>query len=962
MPQETPADPVGDTAPTRVTQPAATTLGGRHRRSGRAQSARSQSARADDASATGDFGPVSESRFAAADTRLPFGLITAAIIIAALYFGREILMPLALSILIGFVLEPLVARLRRLGVPRAAGAAIVVLTSLGILAALAFFVGTQMRTIAMELPYYQYNITSKAQGLLETINSPGALDDASRVLSRVQQEIEAKQREMAESAERAAGEAADKSTMRVEVIPASESPLARLTDFAERFSGPAATFAIVLLFVVLILLDRGDLRDRAVRLLGGSLHRTTDALDEAAHRISRYLTMQLVVNVSYGIPMALGLWLIGVPGAILWGLLAAVLRFVPYAGPVLSAIPPLVLAFAVDPGWTMLLWAAGLILLLELVSNNVIEPWLYGTSTGLSVISLLLSAAFWTALWGPIGLVLSTPLTVCLLVLGRHLPQLQFLDVLLGSERALDAPTRFYQRLLAGDVEECVELALDYREEKDTQSFYDEVAIPVLRVASEDHSTVATAEHRLRVVTGIDAVIDELSERDPATSGAGAYQVVCVGGRWELDALAAEMAAHALAIEGFRTEHAPAAPVVSADYIERLGLQGADLVCLSYFSPEPLVHARHFVMRIRRRWPKLPIVVALWNVPAEQITPATIERVRANAIACSMHELVARVQAIVEGHPEEAWTPPELAEPDAARLRTLAYCPALREHLQEHFDTAAQRAADVFDVLHARVVLIDPGFRINGADEEAPAEQSSEPKPQPVDETAATLNVGGADTLVVPDVLRDPRFASNPALREHAVRFYASAPLVDSDGFVLGALCLFDDAPRHFEEGEVKLLAAMADDLIRALRAEAGLEKEEPLTAPADQQGAKRDGEAPSTAKRKDGREAVIRDAQHRAEASEAGTFAQTLDASSETAQQAARSAAGHAARSSEAASEAAEAASEAADAASNAAEAASNAAGAASEAAEAVENAVASTEQADEPAARKPQDSASAN
>ena len=218
-------------------------------------------------------------------------------------------------------------------------------------------------------------------------------------------------------------------------------------------SGPLANAGIVLVFVVLILLDRLDLRDRLLRLWGGSLHRSTDAMDEAGMRISKYLTMQLVVNVTYGIPMAAGLWFIGVPGALLWGAVAALMRFVPYVGPMISAVFPLALAFAVDPGWSMVLWTLALIVLLEMLSNNVVEPWLYGASTGLSAMSLMVSATFWTALWGPVGLIMSTPLTVCLLVIGRHLPRLRFLDVLLGSQPALDTPTRIYQRLLAGDVE-----------------------------------------------------------------------------------------------------------------------------------------------------------------------------------------------------------------------------------------------------------------------------------------------------------------------------------------------------------------------------------------------------------------------------------------------------------------------------------------------------------------------------
>ena len=215
---------------------------------------------------------------------------------------------------------------------------------------------------------------------------------------------------------------------------------------------PLATAGIVIVFVIFMLLKREDLRDRVIRLVGSrDLPRTTQALDDAARRVGRYLLMQLVVNTTYGIPIGIGLWLIGIPNPILWGMLCTVLRFVPYIGPVIAAFFPLALAIAVDPGWSTLLWAGALFIVVELISNNVIEPWLYGSSTGLSPVAVIAAAVFWTWLWGPIGLLLSTPLTVCLVVLGRHVPQLAFLDVLLGNEPVLSPPEHLYQRLLVGD-------------------------------------------------------------------------------------------------------------------------------------------------------------------------------------------------------------------------------------------------------------------------------------------------------------------------------------------------------------------------------------------------------------------------------------------------------------------------------------------------------------------------------
>ena len=236
-----------------------------------------------------------------------------------------------------------------------------------------------------------------------------------------------------------------------------------------------------------MLLQREDLRDRIIRLVGsGDVARTTEAMNDAAKRISRYLLMQLVINVLYGLPVGVGLYLIGVPNPILWGLLATILRFIPYVGPMIAALFPIALSFAVAPGWTLPLLTIALFVTLELIINNVLEPWLYGSSTGLSPVAVLVAVVVWTTLWGPVGLLLSTPLTVCLVVLGRHVPQLAFFDVLLGDEPALPPEIKFYQRLLARDPDEATELAEEYLEDEPLEKLYDSVIIPALGLAEQD--------------------------------------------------------------------------------------------------------------------------------------------------------------------------------------------------------------------------------------------------------------------------------------------------------------------------------------------------------------------------------------------------------------------------------------------------------------------------------------------
>ncbi|MEP7206137.1 MAG: AI-2E family transporter, partial [Casimicrobiaceae bacterium] len=555
---------------------------------------------------------VAPTGVAAALSSLPLalGLLSTTIIIAGLYYGRDILVPLALAFFLGFVLDPMVVRLKRVGMPRPVAVIVVVVVALAAIGGAGFLLGQQVRTLSAQLPIYQYNIQYKLRSFREALAGPSIFDGAVTTFDTVQKEV------AAEANAKPATREPRPDPMPVQVQEPPASPIVKAGKWLGAIGGPLTDAGIVLVFLVVVLLDRQDLRDRLLRLLGGNLHRTTDAMDEAGARIGKYLTMQLVVNASYGVPMAFGLWLIGVPGAVLWGALAAVMRFVPYIGPMISALFPLALAFAVDPGWSMLLWTLGLIVFLELVSNNIVEPWLYGASTGLSAMSLMVSATFWTLLWGPVGLIMSTPLTVCLLVIGRHLPQLRFFDVLLGSQPVLDPATRVYQRFLAGDPEEAIELSLEHVASDGLAGFYEKVAIPALRIACVDHDRVATAEHRLRVVTGVDRLIDELAEQHAGASATGRPLVVCLGAKWEMDMLAARMVAHGLTESGIPA-NAQVADTGAADFVASLDLAGARTVCLSHFSPDPHTRIRYVCRHLRRRWPDLHIVAALWNAPPD---------------------------------------------------------------------------------------------------------------------------------------------------------------------------------------------------------------------------------------------------------------------------------------------------------------------------------------------------------
>lgn len=757
------------------------------------------------------------------ELKLLIGLVSTAVIIAALYFGKDILMPLGLAFLIGFVLDPLVSRLRRLGLPRTWAVIAVVLAALSIVTLAGALLGAQVSAISAELPVYQSNTQHKLEQLREKAGRPGMFDGAIRMFKTVKAEVDKAPVETTSAADRTAA-AALPPLRRVQVIEKEPAPFDQALSVVESAFRPLATAGIVLVFVVLVLLDRIDLRDRLLRLWSGSLHRSTDAMDEAGARISKYLTMQLVVNFSYGVPMAVGLWLIGVPGAILWGAIAAVLRFVPYLGPMISAVFPLVLAFAVDPGWSMVLWTIALIISLEVLSNNLVEPWLYGASTGLSAMSLMVAATFWTLIWGPIGLIMSTPLTVCLLVVGRHLPRLKFLDVLLGSQPALDTPTRIYQRLLAGDVEEAIQLATEQAERDGVATFYNDIGIPVLRMATSDHAIVATAEHRHRVVMGMDALIEYLYELHPPPEHSGSFSVVCVGGKWEVDNLAAKMLAHALSVSGQPADFRLAAPV-NAEFLAGLDLRDVATVFVSYFSPEPESAARHFCQRFRRRWPEVQIALALWNAPPEALGEEARKRFSSDAVVTSLSEAVLHSAHLLGQLPDDGYSVAPIPSSDGERAAALRASGALDPRAVPIFDAASRRAADIFDVQLAMVSLISEELQdvrgsfgnLPGMNQAAPVVVGAHPLNMPRSLSMCGHVIASANTLVVPDVARDIRFANNPALKGK-LRFYAGAPLKDGGGHTLGTLCLLSSEPKALTERDVKLLEALARDVMEALR------------------------------------------------------------------------------------------------------------------------------------------------
>lgn len=751
---------------------------------------------------------------------LAAALVIACVIVGALYFGQAVLIPLAIAFLIGFALSPLVTWFTRRGVPRVLSVVVVILAVNVFLGAMGLLVASQVRTLSTELPAYQATMREKIKELTASFKGPGILDRAMKTVETVQTGV-------AETNEAVIG-TPPAPPMRVEVVEQAESPFKTALQWLVPALEPLATAGIVLVFSVLVLLDRGDMRDRLIRLLGGNLHRSTDAIEDAGKRISKYLLMQLVVNVSYGIPMALGLWFIGVPGWLLWGTLAAIMRFIPYVGPMLSAVFPVALAFAVDPGWQMVIWTIALIVTLELISNNVVEPLLYGSSTGLSAISLIAAATFWTALWGPVGLILSTPLTVCLLVLGRAHPQLQFLETLLGSTPVLDVPTRIYQRLLADDPDEAIEIIDDVIEDDDVVEFYNDYGIEVLKRVSDDYLSSSRAEHRLRVANGMDTILEDLRQQYPSyVTPEAKPRVACIAGKWEIDSVACQMMVHALHLEGIGAVDKQQG-VATPRYISNLDLADVEVVCVSYFSKEPASAAKAFLRRLKQRWPGKRIVLALWNAPDSLLSAETITSLGADVAVTSIHEAVRRIHRMLE--PEEALAAQVAKAPenDTKRIEALAATSVLDGHAREELDALAKRAADVFDVKFAVISAIDAKEEfIVGQSMELPGKLTRDGTAMivmPRAEAICDHVVSAGETLVVGNTERDPRFLDHPAIQLWSTRFYAGAPLKTADGLVLGALCLLDTEPRTLSDDELSLLETMAADVVAVITGDEAVE------------------------------------------------------------------------------------------------------------------------------------------
>ncbi len=649
--------------------------------------------------------------------------------IGILFFAREILVPIAIAVLLSFVLSPLVKLLRRTGLHKSVAVGITVFATFLITVILGGILAKQLSDLAADAPKYQATVTQKVDAARDFAANSAILHKLDTLIADIAQGgaqggragargdapkaalFPAPSGPAAPAAPRGkpdgSGVPEPAAPMKVEVVAPAPGVLTILQAAAGTAATPLATTAFVALFIVFILMQREDLRNRFIRLVGfGDLQRTTLAMNDAANRLSRYFLAQVLLNTGFGLVIAGALAAIGVPNAILWGIVAIFMRFIPYIGSLGAALFPILMAAAAGSGWTMAVETALLFAVAELVTGQIVEPLVYGHNTGISPIAVVLAATFWTWLWGPIGLVLSTPLTVCLVVMGRHVERLAFLDIIFGDAPALTPVETFYQRMLAGDASEIVDHADRFLRERSLLDYCDQVAMPALLLAQSDVQRGVLEEKRqIRIRDTMRDLVEDLEDRDdnlaeaitakqamtakqaPASLDRSAdgergepppdpetslpsvvvdpawkrdKAVVCLAGRTPLDEAAAHLLADLLA------EHAIATHVEPADSIAESKLapfRAAEprLVILSFLDADAkAAQARFAVRRLRRHLPGVPIITAFWMAEEDRASVKGLgDEVRSEGCVSSLPDAIRFCL--------ERAAAPSRDDPDAAR-------------------------------------------------------------------------------------------------------------------------------------------------------------------------------------------------------------------------------------------------------------------------------------------------------
>jgi len=597
--------------------------------------------------------------------RVASGLIIVSFVLVVLYLGRTVLEPLAIAVLLSFVLTPSIRRLRGLFFGRVTSVIAVVLFALAILAGLGFVMETQVSHLAGEIPKYQKNIREKIASLNKALVSSGTLEQASSTLDSLASELGNKGPNPPPQSQGGKPQANQQpAPIPVEVQKPPSATLQNVQELLSPIIEPLSMGALLVLFLVFILFYREDLRDRILRL-GGTrdLQTTTAAMNDAGKRLSRYFLIQATINGCFGLFIGAALSIIGVPNFILWGMLAAILRFVPYVGTPIAAVFPLVLASAIDPGWSKVLETALLFLAAEVITGQAIEPVLQGQQTGLSPVAIVLAQLFWTLIWGVPGLLLAVPITVCIAVLGRHVEALSFLGVVLGDEPALAPHEGFYQRVLAGDAIEASYQAETQLETQRLSDYYDAVPMKALALAEADASRGRLPEDRqgefLRVIEDVIEDLDSYSDEDPgkqghrrpakknsaekdaaADTGKAGCPLLLIQARSAVDQAASVLLANVLKKRGLAPSVQPYSTTRRAA-LQSAQRPAAKLICISCFegAHSGALTVRYLIRRRRQALPEARFLACFWR-PDQK--PENLDELRkkvgADFIATSLKE------------------------------------------------------------------------------------------------------------------------------------------------------------------------------------------------------------------------------------------------------------------------------------------------------------------------------------
>jgi predicted PurR-regulated permease PerM len=639
----------------------------------------------------GDARRVPEMRRSDSTRALSQLVILVALIAAvtALYVARVVLVPFSLAILFAFLLTPIVRILDRIHIPRVLSSLAVVAVAVAGLGLLGWAVTGQLVDVANQLPAYRSNVKRKIASVYDPRNQ--SINKAANALDEISKEIVSPGTSPVRPVPgntTSAGGTKDNATPKplpVQVVAGASNPLESLGSVV----GPVSIFGIVTIFTLFMLMRREDLRNRFIRLVGyRHLSLMTQALDDASHRVSRYLFLQLSVNAAYGLIIGAGLYFIGIPHVLLWGVVAALLRFVPYVGSFISAALPIVLSIAMFDGWAHALLTLGLYVAAEMTIANVVEPLLYAAHVGLSSLAILVAAVFWTVLWGPVGLVLSTPLTVCLAVMGRYVPNLGFLSILLGDDPVLSPESHYYQRLLASDQHEAKRVLEEFLKENGLIQLYDSVLIPALALAEQDrhHDDLDDATQKF-ISLNTREFIEELFERNSESANAilgylrgksleqsrnagapgsmdSAGSIVCIPAGDDADEIVCTMLTQLLERIG---QHPRCIPLGSfAESAALIEAAHPQLICISALSPLAVSDARNLYVRFRTYFPKTKMLVGLWAFSGDR--ERVTERMRladGDRVFFSLEAMLAEIVGVKAGAAEPFTETSETADPAA---------------------------------------------------------------------------------------------------------------------------------------------------------------------------------------------------------------------------------------------------------------------------------------------------------